>query len=111
ASDVLAADVLREAEHLPQAAALAASCIVTARFRAAEDLASAAAGDAPDLSRELVRIAQVGRALAGGGATERRAPSASGISTRLPTDEEAPLVALEALIAGEPEHAARAIDD
>lgn len=110
ARDLVAVDVLREAEQLPHVVALAAACIATTRFRAGEDLAHTALAESPEAARDLVRLAQLGRALEGGGG-ERRAPSVSGVASRLPTDDEAPLMAFEALVAGEPGTAASAIDD
>jgi DNA-directed RNA polymerase specialized sigma24 family protein len=111
AADLRALEPLRDAEKTPRDIALAAACLATTRFRAAEQLAERAAESAPLVARDLGRLAQLGRALEGGRA-ERASPSVSQlIATGLPSDEEAPLVALEALVAGEPETAARAIDD
>ena len=111
AADLRALDVLRDAEWAPRDIALSAACIATASFRAAEQLAERAVEVAPRTARDLIRLAQLGSALVGGRA-ERTSPSVSQIiPTRLPSDEEAPLIALELLVAGEPETAAHAIDD
>ncbi len=111
AADLRALEPLRDAEKSPRDIALAAACLATTRFRAAEQLAERAAESATLVARDLGRLAQLGRALEGGRA-ERASPSVSQlIATGLPSDEEAPLVALEALVAGDPDAAARAIDD
>lgn len=111
AADLRALEALRDAEWAPRDVALAAACLATTRFRAAEQLADRAGESAPIIARDLGRLAQLGRALEGGRA-ERASPSVSRlIVTGLPSDEEAPLMALEALVAGEAEAAARAIDD
>lgn len=111
AADLRALEPLRDADWAPREVALAAACLSTGRYRAAEQLAQRAADASPQAARDLTRLAQLGQSLERGRA-ERASPSVSQlIPTGMPSDEEAPLMALEALVSGDSEAAARAIDD
>ncbi|MAQ17965.1 MAG: hypothetical protein CMN30_24605 [Sandaracinus sp.] len=109
--DLRALDILRGAQSIRPAAA-AASCIATGRFEAGRVLAQAAEGeDSTDISSLLGRLAEVGASLEEG--TRQRSNEGSRVISMaaLPTDVEAPVVAFEALVAGDPIAAERAIDD
>ncbi len=112
AMDVRTIEALKDASEQSEEVALAAACIATTRFRAGELLAEAAVEHGDEIARPLVRLARVGASLGGGRAAGPVAAESSRIvSTRVPTDEEAPIVALEALVTDDPHGAARAIDD
>jgi hypothetical protein len=107
--DLRGASVLRAATNLHDDVALAAACLATTRFRAAAALAYRAAEAGAPHGPRLLRLARIAATLQGG---EREVEELSTIrATRVPSDDEAPLVALEALASGEPTKAYRAIDD
>ncbi|MAC27011.1 MAG: hypothetical protein CMH59_11140 [Myxococcales bacterium] len=99
---------LRGREGLPDVSALAAACLATTRFRLAATLAKAADMTRPEAA-PLFRLASAGRALQVGSAP--RGEDSRVVSTRIPSDDEAPIVALEALVRGDARAAHRAIDD
>jgi DNA-directed RNA polymerase specialized sigma24 family protein len=108
--DMRTVEYLRDASEMSDEIANAAACIATTRFRAGESLAMLADATGDERGKSLVRLARIGAMLIGG--QRFRAPEPSRvIATRLPTDEEAPLVALEALAQDDAHAAARAIDD
>ncbi|MBX3249598.1 MAG: hypothetical protein KF901_20645 [Myxococcales bacterium] len=110
--DLRASSLLRSAATLDDDAALAAACLVTARFRAASVLAARAAEAGSTKAPAIARLAFVGSGLQTGGPfDQQQEPSTVRRSSLVPSDDEAPLVALEALLAGEPTTAYRAIDD
>jgi hypothetical protein len=112
AADLGAAELLRASTGVARDAALAGAHVYATRFRAGQRIAERAAAVAPKLGGELRRLAQVGAALEGGRFRERASPSVSGVLVAgVPSDDEAPLVALEALVADEPAAAERAIDE
>ena len=109
--DLRALELVRSA-NVGRRAAIAASCIATGRFVAGEVLAaSAASEDEAEVAGLLERMARVGTTLEEG--TRKRGDQGSRVISMasLPTDVEAPVVAFEALIAGDPIAAERAIDD
>ena len=110
ATDLRVVEPLRSTLHLEREVAVAAALVATARFRAAEAIGQLAAQRGLKGAHEIVRIALLGKALMGGPGKEQFTPSRV-IETRMPSDEEAPLVALEALVAGDAHAAATAIDD
>lgn len=103
---------IRRASHGGRHTGIAASCIATGRFGAGRVLAEAAAAEEQtEVARLLERMADVGSSLEEG--TSRRESQGSRVFSMaaLPTDIEAPVVAFEALVAGDPIAAERAIDD
>lgn len=111
-TDVRVFGPLREARHADREVAVAAACISTTRFLAGELLASRAIERGCDRGEDLARLARVGLGLEGGrrGEEFRWEPSRV-VSAEIPSDEEAPLVAIEALVHADPHAAGRAIDD
>lgn len=101
---------LKEAEH-DRDLALAAACLATGRYGAAELLAEKAMGRGIDKAGPLTRIARIGRGLEGENLEDTSFESSQVVQTGVPSDEEAPLVAFDALYQGNPRAAARAIDD
>jgi len=108
--DLRGASLLRAAAHLHDDVALAAACLATTRFRSASALAARAADLGVEQGARLDRLARAAAALQGGDRESVEEPSRVR-TTLVPSDDEAPLVALEALAAGEPSDAYRAIDD
>lgn len=111
ATDLRVLEPLRATAQIDRGVALAAALIATARFRAAEVIGQLAAQRGAKGAHEVVRIAQVGKALMGGPSREPITPSRVIETRSMPSDEEAPLVALEALVTGDAHAAATAIDD
>lgn len=112
--DLRCVDVLRIASHLPRAVAVAAALIATTRFVAGQQMASEAARYADPRAKEVLRVAHAGIKLQSRRSDAAPPPEPSQVAPRqgaIPSDEEAPLVALEALAAGDPNQAFRAIDD
>ncbi|MCB9633599.1 MAG: hypothetical protein H6721_15895 [Sandaracinus sp.] len=108
--DLRGAVILKAAAGLHDDVAVSAACLTTTRFRAAAALARRAAEAGEEQGARLFRLAQVGAALQGG--EHDVTDEASMVrATLVPSDDEAPLVALEALAAGEATNAFRAIDD
>lgn len=112
-TDLRAVPVLRDASGLDRSLAIAAASLATTRFDAARRIAELVReGPARDLraARDLERLASAAGALAGGKSARPR--ESSGLVRRgLPSDEEAPLVAFEALVDGDAHAAYRAIDE
>ena len=111
AIDLRAQAPLRDAADLDPTIAVAAACIATTRFAAAERLGERARDrglDSPVIG-DLLRLAQAGQLLAGG--PGKRDHTSQVVATHVPSDDEAPLVAFEALVLGDPHTAWRAIDD
>ena len=108
--DMRTVESLRDAAEMSDEIANAAACIATTRFRAGEALAELAEATGEERAKLLVRLARVGSMLVGGHRLRAAEPSRV-VATRLPADEEAPLVALEALAHDDAHAAARAIDD
>jgi len=109
--DLRALDI-RRAAHGGRCSQIAASCIATGRFVAGRVLAQAAeTQEQTEVAKLLVRMANVGSSLEEG--TRERDSQGSRVFSMaaLPTDVEAPVVAFEALVAGDPIAAERAIDD
>lgn len=103
---------IRRAAHGGRYASIAASCIATGRFSAGRVLAQAADNEEQtEVAKLLGRMANVGSSLEEG--TSRRQSQGSRVFSMaaLPTDVEAPVAAFEALVAGDPIAAERAIDD
>jgi DNA-directed RNA polymerase specialized sigma24 family protein len=111
AMDVRTLEPLKDAASQPDEVALAAACIATARYRAGELLADQAVDAGAPMAGTLVRLARVGSSLVLGHTPAVAVETSRVVTTRLPTDEEAPIVALEALVTDDPHGAARAIDD
>lgn len=109
-NDLRAVGPLKDAASADESVALAAACIATGRHRAAEHIARGGVQAGAERARALLRLARVGRAI-DGDALELDSAETSRVVSRIPTDDEAPLVALEALAAGDPHAAERAIDD
>lgn len=107
--DLRAAAVLRAAEPLGPEAALAAACAATGRYALAIRLADLAAARRSDRAAALRRLAQAGRQLNEDAA--RREASQVYSTFEIPRDDEAPVVAFEALVAGDATAALRAIDE
>ena len=109
--DLRALEVLRST-HAPRRAAIAASCIATGRFDAGRVLAESASADADgEIARLLERLARVGSALEDPTHPQNTQGSRVIELASLPMDVEAPVVAFEALVGGDPMAAERAIDD
>jgi len=102
---------LREAEGRSETVAVAAACVSTGRFRAAERVTAAARlrGTDGGAIAAIERLAQAGQLLDGERATRGRGSQV--VATRVPVEDEAPLVAFESLAQGDARGAARAIDD
>lgn len=110
--DLRAADICREAANRDPALGLIAACVATTRFRAAVELGEVAAEEGSLGAADLVRLARMGQLLEAGAERHVTEPSRVRVlSTMPPTDEEAPLVAIEAMVANDIHGAARAIDD
>ncbi|MCZ7685143.1 MAG: hypothetical protein M5U28_42780 [Sandaracinaceae bacterium] len=110
--DLRAVSVLRDAAELDPAAAVAAACVATTRFAAAERLSTRALERSPG-SRVVAgvrRLAQAGQLLEGG-RRRSEAQTSQVVPTHVPDDDEAPLVAFEALVLSDVHAAWRAIDD
>lgn len=110
--DMRAADWRRDAASMDPQVGLAAACVATTRFRAGELLGEQAAASGSERARSMVRLARVGQMLRSGAERQSSEPSrVRSVTSPPPSDEEAPLVALEALVADDTGTAARAIDD
>ena len=110
--DMRAADVRRDSASKDADVGLVAACVATTRFRAAVELAKVAVEEGSSRASLLARLARVGQMLEGGAEKTAAEPSrVRPLSTAPPSDEEAPLVAIEALVANDAHSAARAIDD
>ncbi|HJL17805.1 MAG TPA: hypothetical protein RMH99_19225 [Sandaracinaceae bacterium LLY-WYZ-13_1] len=109
--DLRALTPLRDGAELDPTVAVAAACVATTRFEAAERLTrrSADLGVGGRIAGDVRRLAQAGQLLAGG--SGRREQTSQVVATHVPDDAEAPLVAFEALVLDEPQAAWRAIDD
>jgi hypothetical protein len=103
---------LREAANADPFLAVAAACVAATRFAAAEHLTKRAEerGFGDRAAADLRRLAQAGRLLEGGRARAEEGTSAV-VATHLPSDDEAPLIAFEALVLDDAHTALRAIDD
>ncbi len=111
-TDLGAVEWLRRGSHLPEALSLAAGSIGAGRFRLATKVLAAARREeaAPKSERAMAllgRLARVGLSLQRGEGRAATLPE----KEALPHDDEAPLVAFEALIHQDPETARHAIDD
>ncbi|UJR82521.1 hypothetical protein [Sandaracinus amylolyticus] len=112
-TDLRIVPVLRDAAGLDRAVAVAAGCLAATRFEAARRVAGLVRGEEERdrrAARDVERLARAAASLHGG----RPAPTneVSGLVVRgLPSDEEAPLVAFEALARDDAHAAFRAIDD
>lgn len=109
--DLRMVPALRDAAEEDRDVALAAACLSTGRYNAAELLAERAMGRGMDRAVPLMRIARIGRALTGAPSKRTTFEPSQVVQTGVPSDEEAPLVAFDALYQGNPHAAARAIDD
>jgi hypothetical protein len=109
--DIRAIDFLRELGSLGPKLAVAASCAANGRYRAAELLAEQAALENHTRARDVARLARVGHGLYGTPFETRFVETSQVVATKIPTDQEAPLVALETLVSEDLTAAARAIDD
>jgi len=107
--DVRTIDALRDVADWNAELAVAAACVTTTRFRAGELLADGAKGD-ETRTRAIMRLARIGMSLSGGVRELASEPSRV-IATNVPSDADAPLVALEALVNDDTHSAFRAIDD
>lgn len=112
--DLRCVDVLRIASHLPRSVSVAAALVATARFVAGQEMASTAVHDGHPRAKEVLRVAYAGIKLQTRRSDAPPPPEPSRVVPRqgtIPSDDEAPLVALEALAAGDPSQAHGAIDD
>ena len=110
--DMRSADFRREAAARDAGASLAAACVAATRFRAGAMLADLAAEAGSERAHAIARLARLAQMIEGG--TERQSAEPSRVrvlDTAPPTDDEAPIVAMEALVANDMHGAARAIDD
>jgi hypothetical protein len=107
--DMRTIDALRDVAEWNAELAVAAACVTTTRFRAAALLAELAKGDEARV-RAITRLARIGLSLSGGSRAVAVEPSRI-INTAIPSDADAPLVALEALVNDDTHSAFRAIDD
>lgn len=107
--DLRAQSPLRDAADLDPIVAVAGACVATTRFAAAEPLLRRA-HEHDRVVAGIRRLAQAGQLLEGGRGRREEQTSAV-VATHLPDDEEAPLVAFEALVLSDPHTAWRAIDD
>jgi DNA-directed RNA polymerase specialized sigma24 family protein len=118
-TDLRAVPVLRDAQGLDHAVAVSAACLATTRFDAARRIAERARLLLEDAqgeeksaraARDVERLASAASLLEGGRGRLHR--ESSGMVLRgLPSDEEAALVAFEALVASDAHAAFRAIDE
>lgn len=109
--DMRTIETLRELGPLGAKLAVAAACAANGRYRAAELLAEQAALENHSRARDVARLARVGHGLYGTPFETRFVETSQIVATKIPTDQEAPLVALETLVAEDLSAAARAIDD
>ncbi|MFW6051025.1 MAG: RNA polymerase sigma factor [Myxococcota bacterium] len=109
--DLRVTAALRDAGDQDRDLALTAACLATGRYGAATVLAERAMARGVDKAVPLVRVARIGRGLAGERAAHTTFEPSQVVQTGVPSDEEAPLVAFDALYQGNPHAAARAIDD
>jgi DNA-directed RNA polymerase specialized sigma24 family protein len=112
--DLRAQSILRDAIDLPSTLAAAAACIAANRFEAAEQLTrhAIAQGLEPQtIVRDLRRLVQTGQLLESGRATPAQEQTSQVVRTSITGEDEAPLVAFEALALDDPRTAWRAIDD
>lgn len=106
--DIEARQTLRLTHALSAEVAVAAALVATGRCSAAEELVEPEAQRGARCAREILRLARVGVGLA----REQRRTEMSGVVTAaLLAPDEAPLAALEALLARDLRGAALAIDD
>lgn len=108
--DLRAAQLLRATSELHPYAALAAVCLATGRERAATTLASAAIEEDAEHAEPLRRLA----AAALGMTDDHNRPDVSQVYAmrrRIPSDDEAHIDAIEALVSGDATAAYRAVDD
>ncbi|MEM9193046.1 MAG: hypothetical protein AAGF12_27980 [Myxococcota bacterium] len=110
AMDMRTIDALQLSRGKPPRLALAAACVATTRFRVGELLGTADLDRSPHAA-SIVRIARIGQSLVSGYAEGLPPESSRVVATKIPSDDEAPLVAFEALIADDAHTALRAIDD
>lgn len=112
AADLRTVPVLRDAQGLPASLAIAAACLSSTRFEAARRIAEQIKSDddrTERAARDVERLAIAGSFLEGG---RTRSRESSGMVMRgLPSDDEAPLVAFEALVVADAHTAYRAIDE
>jgi hypothetical protein len=102
---------LREASGHHRDVALAAACLYTGRYLAAQLLSERAMVLGAERAALLARVARIGRALSGDEEARTSFEPSQVRATGVPSDDEAPLSAFEALFKGNPHAAARAIDD
>lgn len=108
--DLRAAQLLRATSELHPYAALAAVCLATGRERAATTLASAAIEEEAEHAEPLRRLAVA----ALGMTDDHNRPDVSQVYAmrrRIPSDDEAHIDAIEALVSGDATAAYRAVDD
>lgn len=110
--DLRALATLRDAGELERPVAVAAACVATTRFTLAERLANRALERSLGgrVAADVRRLAQAGQLLEGG-RRPRREQTSQVVATHVPDDDEAPLVAFEALVLSDTHAAWRAIDD
>lgn len=114
--DLRAQMALRDAATLDDTVAVAAALVATTRFAAAERLTRRAVdrGVVDSVLSSVQRLAQAGRHLDGGRpephAQKAREQASQVVATHIPVGEQAPLIAFEALVLGDPHAAWRAID-
>ena len=101
---------LRDASEQDRETAIAAACVATTRFSAGALLSERGTQAGNERARQILRLAQIGLHLVGG-VDRRRDVEPSGVQMRMPSDEEAPIVAFEAIAQADTHVAARAIDD
>lgn len=107
--DLRAAAVLRVADGLTTEAALAAACLATGRHALGSRLADAALAQDNPKAAVLRRLAEAGLQL-DADADRHEASQVYSVLT-IPRDDEAPVVAFEALVGGDATAAFRAIDE
>ncbi len=107
--DLRAGTVLRAADALVSETALAATCVATGRYALAVRLADAALPRDPGKAAVLRRLAQAGLQLDEDAGCHEASQVYSVLE--IPRDDEAPVVAFEALVGGDATAAFRAIDE
>ncbi len=110
--DLRALSILRDAGEVTSTVAVAAACVATTRFATAErrTVRALEREAASRLVADVRRLAQAGQLLEGG-RSRRSEQTSQVVPTHVPDDDEAPLIAFEALVLSDAHAAWRAIDD
>ncbi len=108
--DMRMARIFRDAKGTHRALQVAAACIATERASAAEIKAREALDEGALRAAELIRVALVAHNLPGREAISRET-SRVVTAPQIPTDLEAPIMGIEALVSGDVTGAYRAVDE